>query len=176
MFGGDATSPAAPRTIQGDREPDPGTEVRGLCKIFLMTSANCCPGPGILEPPPAGLRADGRNHGIRTGAGSVSSDLGSTSPANVVSLGSTRATEACFIHADCSVPLTIGTTVARWAIESASHAIRSPCCPGRGDRLGHHPSPPSRISTHRISSIALSGGPADRAVLRMAHDPQTMLL
>src|SRR5262249_3910198 len=92
---------AAPRTIQGDREPDPGTEVRGLCNIFLggrlrkwkrgckslpglrlglgrfraishdrltayesfstwlgdhlflVTSANCCPGPGIQNPSPS---------------------------------------------------------------------------------------------------------------------------
>ena len=80
-----------------------------------------------------------------------------TPPVNVVSVGSTRTTEACFIHADCSVSLTIGTTVARWAIRYTSTAIRSSCCAGRGDRLGHHPSPPSRISTHRISSIALSG-------------------
>src|SRR5262249_6938822 len=28
------------RTIQGDREPEPGREFRGFCKTFLVTSAN----------------------------------------------------------------------------------------------------------------------------------------
>src|SRR4051812_35204963 len=43
----DATTPAAPRTIPGDWEPDPGRKFRGLCKIFLEISAKRCLGPGI---------------------------------------------------------------------------------------------------------------------------------
>src|SRR5262249_29570122 len=71
-------------------------------------------------------------------------------------VGRTRITEACFIHADRFGSLTIGTAFARRVIDYTSYPTDSPCCPGQGDRLGHRPSPPRRISTHRISSIALS--------------------
>src|SRR5262245_55099008 len=56
----DATTPAAPCTIQGDWEPDPGREFRGLCKIFLVTSARRCPGPGIQDSLPTRRPLPGR--------------------------------------------------------------------------------------------------------------------
>ena len=100
-----------------------------------------CWGFASLEPTPVGPGADCRTHRIRTGVGSVSSDVGSGSPVRVVSAGSTRATAACFIHADCFGYLTVGTTFAKRVIEFAPQCGPFPALPGT-----RRPARPSSIS------------------------------